>query len=96
MSARRNSSHNGKNGSQHVIPENGGWTVRIAGRKQSAGVYDTQAEAIEAARAIAGTKSSEIVIHGQDGRIDTVSHSPADDLMLRVWHDAYHPKSRPN
>ena len=55
--------------SQHVIPSGGKWSVRRAGSERASGVYDTQRDAIDAARRIARNQGSELFIHGEDGRI---------------------------
>jgi uncharacterized protein YdaT len=54
---------------QHVVPTNGQWAVRGAGNRKATRVFDTQREAISAAREIARRQGSDLVIHGQDGRI---------------------------
>mgnify|MGYP003575862497 CR=1 FL=1 len=58
----------GKN--QHVTkhPE-GGWQVKGAGNEKATKVTQTQQEAITAAKKIAQNQGSEVVIHGQNGRI---------------------------
>ena len=61
----------------HVVPREGGWAVikEEAGRATS--VHNTQREAIEAARELARTLQSELIIHGRDGRIrERDSYSP--------------------
>lgn len=82
---------------QHIAP-NGtlGWEVRTEGNKQADRVYKTQAEAIEAAKAVAKKHHSAVIIHSRDGRVRSqVSYSPADEMMLKIWKDTYenHPKS---
>lgn len=57
----------GKN--QHVVPHEGGWAVRGAGNSRVTSVYNTQAEAIEAARTIAQNQHSELLVHGRNGQI---------------------------
>ena len=54
---------------QHVVPSNGGWSVRRAGSGRASGVYDTQAEAIEAGMRIAKNQRTELYIYGRDGLI---------------------------
>ncbi len=54
---------------QHVVPHSGGWAVRGAGSGKATSVHGTQAEAIDRARAIAQNQSSELLIHGRNGRI---------------------------
>lgn len=61
----------------HVLPRDGGWTVRAEGDSRTTSVHATQREAIEAAREIARNHASELVIHGRDGRIrERDSYSP--------------------
>lgn len=57
----------GKN--QHVVPHAGGWAVRGAGNSRATSVYDTQRDAIDAARGIAQNQHSELLIHGRNGQI---------------------------
>lgn len=58
----------GKN--QHVVPrQGGGWAVVGAGNTRDTVHTDTQREAAERAREIATNQGSEVVIHGQDGKI---------------------------
>ena len=54
---------------QHVVPNNGHWQVKKAGAQKATKNFNTQKEAINYARNIAITQSSELVIHGRDGRI---------------------------
>ena len=54
---------------QHVVPAEAGWAVRAAGSPRATKVFDTQGEAIRAAREIARNQRSELLIHGKDGRI---------------------------
>jgi len=55
--------------SQHVVHRGRSWAIRSSGSSRSTKVYDTQREAIEAARRIARNQETELVIHGRDGRI---------------------------
>ena len=57
----------GKN--QHVVPHNNGWAVKGAGNDKATAVHETQADAINHARSIATNQQSEMLIHGQNGRI---------------------------
>ena len=54
---------------QHVLPNGEKWSVRRAGASKASGTYATQGEAIERAREIARNQSTELFIHGKDGRI---------------------------
>lgn len=55
---------------QHVVPDgNGGWNVKGAGNKKATANFDTQSEAIKRAVEIAKNQSSELLIHGKDGKI---------------------------
>lgn len=52
----------------HVVPNDGGWAVKIEGRGR-AEHFSTQNEAIQAGRKIARSNQSEHIVHGRDGRI---------------------------
>ena len=55
---------------QHVTHhKDGGWQVKGAGNTRATARVKTQAEAIKIARDIAINNHSEVVIHGQNGRI---------------------------
>lgn len=55
---------------QHVTPRQDGlWQVKGSGNTKATKVTKTQKEAIEIARDIAINQKSEVVIHGQNGRI---------------------------
>lgn len=56
----------------HVVPITstfGGWAVRLEGDKAVYSIHHTQGKAIEVAIALAEKEFSEVVIHGEDGRI---------------------------
>ncbi len=55
----------GKN--QHVVPNNGRWSVRGAGNTRVTQTFDTQREAIARAREIAINQQSEMFIHNRQG-----------------------------
>ncbi len=58
----------GKN--QHVtLRPDGDWQVKGEGNNKATAVTTTQKEAINIAREIAINQSSEVVIHGKDGKI---------------------------
>lgn len=57
----------GKN--QHVIPTGDRWAVRRGGASRSSRVFDTQREAIAAARDIARNQGADLFIHDLNGRI---------------------------
>ena len=54
---------------QHVVPRDGKWGVRKTGADRITRSFDTQREAIEAARKIARNQETELYIHDRDGRI---------------------------
>lgn len=55
--------------SQHVVPRDGEWAVRGEGNSRDTRRFQTQGEAIEAAKEIAKNKKAEVLIHRRDGRI---------------------------
>lgn len=57
----------GKN--QHVVPHSNGWAVKSEGRERATVVVPTQREAIQRGREIARNQGSELLVHGEDGRI---------------------------
>lgn len=57
------------NKNQHVVPHSGGWAVKGAGNQKATSVHPTQREAIGAARETARNQGSEMLIHGENGRI---------------------------
>ena len=65
--ANRHNPTNGKN--QHVVPHGNEWAVRGAGNSRVTSVHNTQKEATHAGRQIARNQQSELVIHGENGRI---------------------------
>ena len=54
---------------QHVVPHPEGWAVKSEGASRASSVHRTQREAIERGRDVAQNHSSELFIHGKDGRI---------------------------
>lgn len=54
---------------QHIVPHENGWAVRGAGNERASSVHSTQREAIGAARETAIRQGSEMLIHGENGRI---------------------------
>ena len=63
----------------HVVPDGDRWTCEIGGKKRS--THTTQEEAITQGRHLAEDQNSELVSHGQDGRIrekDSHGNDPRD------------------
>ncbi len=57
----------GKN--QHVVPSGDRWGVRGEGNSRLTSLHETQREATKDATTIARNQHSELLIHGQNGRI---------------------------
>ena len=55
--------------SQYVVPRGKKWAVRKSGSARVTRHFDTQQEALEAARRIARNQGSDVYIFGRDGRI---------------------------
>jgi hypothetical protein len=54
----------------HVVPNpDGGWNSKKEGASRASRHFDTQKDAIEAARETARRDKTELSIHGKDGRI---------------------------
>ena len=54
---------------QHVVPHGDDWAVKGAGNRKATSVHSTQQEAIDRGRSIAQNQKSELLIHGENGRI---------------------------
>lgn len=64
---------------QHIVPAGDRWGVRGEGNERLTSVHDTQRQATEDGREIARNQHSELLIHGEDGRIrerDSHGHDP--------------------
>ena len=65
---------------QHVVPRDSKWAVRKSGSNRVTRKYETQQEAIDAAREIARNQRTEVYIHGRNGRIrerDSYGNDPS-------------------
>jgi hypothetical protein len=58
---------------QHVIPYGGRWAVKGDGNRRPTRVTATRREAIAVAERIARDQGGDVVVHGQDGTIGTLS-----------------------
>lgn len=54
---------------QHVVPRDTAWAIRGAGAQRDTQVFDRKQDAVDRAREISQNQKSELVVHGQDGRI---------------------------
>lgn len=65
---------------QHVVPRGDDWAVVGEGNSRDTSHHDTQSEAIAAARGIARNQKSELLVHGENGRIrdrNSYGHDPS-------------------
>lgn len=53
----------------HIVPHSEGWAVKIEGNDRATSVHRTQEQAIDAGRDRARRDETEILIHGENGRI---------------------------
>ena len=68
-----------KGRNQHVMPHGDKWAVRAEGSSRVTGTFATQRQAIDRARQIARNQRSELLVHGQNGRIrarDSLGNDP--------------------
>ena len=56
-------------GRPHIVPHPDGWAVRRENSDRASSVHPRQSDAIGAGRQIARREHSELVIHGEDGKI---------------------------
>ena len=68
---------------QHVIPAPKGWAVKRSGAQKATRVYQTQGEAVAAARKIAVNQKVELIIHGKDGKIRAKNTYGRDPYPLK-------------
>jgi hypothetical protein len=54
---------------QHVVPLGNGWAVKSEGAGRATVITSKQSDAISVARNIAKNNSSELIVHGKNGRI---------------------------
>lgn len=54
---------------QHVVPLGNGWAVKSEGAGRVTVITTKQSDAITVARDIARNNSSELIVHGKDGKI---------------------------
>ena len=71
----------GKN--QHVTKHPDGWQVKGAGNEKATKVTSTQKQAIDVAKEIAKHQRSEVVIHGENGRIRDKDSYGNDPLSIK-------------
>lgn len=66
--------------STHIVPSSrGGWDVKQGGGERVSRHCDTKADAVDTGRTISRNQSTELVIHGKDGRIqraESHGHDP--------------------
>jgi hypothetical protein len=56
---------------QHVVPRDGNWAVQGAGAERATAIYPTKREAVDRGREIAQNQGTELLVHGQDGKIQS-------------------------
>ncbi|MED1741957.1 DUF2188 domain-containing protein [Bacillus swezeyi] len=54
---------------QHITKHPNGWQVKGEDNKKASSVHKTQKDAIAAGREVARNQGSELIIHGEDGKI---------------------------
>ena len=84
----------GKN--QHVVPVDDRWGVKGEGNSRMTKTFDTQKEAIAAARIIAKKQESELIIHNKEGKIRAKDSYGMIQLNQRVKNNTIvHERWRP-
>lgn len=54
---------------QHVVPRGDQWAVQSAGGDRASRIVDTQRQAVMIAREISRNQGTELIVHGEDGKI---------------------------
>jgi len=65
--------------SQHIVKHRKGWSVKKTGSSKATKVTRTQKEAIKIGKQIAKNQQTELVIHGQNGKIREKSETGGSD-----------------
>lgn len=60
-----------KPSTQHVIPFEGKWAVKTEAEEEITAEFDSQEEAVEFAQEIAESEGTELIIHGEDGEVES-------------------------
>ncbi|MGD9568089.1 MAG: DUF2188 domain-containing protein [Sedimentibacter sp.] len=56
----------------HIVPNpNGGWDIKRNNAERSSGHFDKKADAVNNGRKISQNQSTEFIIHGKDGKIQS-------------------------
>jgi uncharacterized protein DUF2188 len=79
----------------HVVPRVDGWAVRSEGSSRATSIHSSQREAIDAARKLAKQTSTQLVIHGRDGRIKERASYGSDPFPPREPRKILYPSSTP-
>ncbi len=74
-----------KRGEHHVVhnSERGGWDVKQPGALRVSGHYGTKSQAVSAGRIMSRNKGTELVIHGENGRIQNSDSHGCDPCPPR-------------
>ena len=63
----------------HVVPHSNGWALKTEGNTRASSTHRTKAEAVQRAReAGRSSENSQVLIHGQNGQIQT-EHTYGND-----------------
>lgn len=79
----------------HVIPRADKWAVVNEGNSRASSVFDTQTEAIDAARKLAKDSAGQLVVHGRNGRIRERDHYGRDPFPPKEPRKVLHPSGPP-
>ena len=75
-----------KGTAKHVIYQDGKWVIKTQDQAvaRPAETYDTQLEAVQAARISAKESNSDLIIHRQDGRIRNIDSYQKSALVSKL------------
>src|SRR5258705_2300396 len=79
----------------HVIPRNEKWAVVDEGKSRATSTFETQTEAIEAARKVAKDTAGQLIVHGRNGRIRERDSYARDPFPPREPRKVLHPSGPP-
>jgi len=88
-------SRDGESRNLHVLPRADGWAVVTEGNSKPSSLFDTQAEAVEAARKLAKARAGQLIVHGRTGRIRERDSYRRDPFPPREPRKLLHPVAPP-
>jgi uncharacterized protein YdaT len=69
--------------SYHVVPHARGWAVKRSDAGRASNVFDSKSEAMRRGKQLARNAETELVVHGEDGRVSNPNSYGGDSPRVR-------------